>query len=327
MRSDIAVVIVNYGTADMAIAAVDSVLDRRADGLGVEIHLVDNASPGNDAAVLRETAKRWPDTVFLHLETENHGFGRGNNVVLRKLAERQNPPDKVYLLNPDARLVTNAVTELAAFLDAHPKAAVVGSSILHETTLEPVVCAFRFPGAISEFEASVSFGPVTRMFRDHLVAYPPGMDTREVDWVSGASMMARLDALREIGFFDPDYFLYFEEVDLMHRLKQRGWQVWHLADAKIIHVAGASTGVSTANLDRPPMPAYWFDSWRYYYVKQHGRAGALRIWLARWSGTIIGNLLSRLRGKPSHNPRNFASDFRRHVLVPLLGGSPRPDRS
>jgi GT2 family glycosyltransferase len=83
MTTDVAVVIVNYGTADMAIAAADSVLNRTADGLTVEVHLVDNASPGNDAEVLRQAASRWGDAVTLHLEPTNHGFGRGNNVVLR----------------------------------------------------------------------------------------------------------------------------------------------------------------------------------------------------------------------------------------------------
>ncbi len=318
MPSDVAVVIVNYGTAEMAAAAADSVLNRGADGLSVEIHLVDNASPGNDRAVLTAAAARWGDAVTLHLEDTNHGFGRGNNLVLRQLAARADPPGKVYLLNPDAQLVTNAVAELAAFLDAHPKAAVVGSGIVHEVTREPVVCAFRFPGAISEFAGALHFGPLSRLVRRWMVAFPPGIPTQQVDWVAGASMMARLPALAEVGFFDPDYFLYYEEVDLMHRLKRAGWEVWHLPQAQVIHFAGAATGVSTANLDRPPLPGYWYDSWRLYFEKLHGTGGARAAALARLSGTVLGDLLCRLRGKPPRNPRNFATDFRRRVVGPLF---------
>lgn len=321
MPTDVAVVIVNYNTPEMAIAAADSVLARGKDGLSVEIHIVDNASPGNDRAVLAEAAARWGDAVTLHLEDVNHGFGRGNNLVLRQLAARPQPPDKVYLLNPDARLVTNAVAELAAFLDAHPKAAVVGSGILHESTHEPVVCAFRFPGAISEFAGSLHFGPIGRLLKRWQVAFPPGIPVQEVDWVSGASMMARLSALEGVGFFDPDYFLYYEEVDLMHRLKRRGWEIWHLPEAQVIHVAGAATGVSTANLERPPLPGYWFDSWRFYFQKMHGTGGARVAALARLTGTVLGDLLCRLRGKPTKNPRNFAADFRRRVLRPLFGAA------
>ena len=319
MASDVAVVIVNYNTPQMAIAAADSVLGRGEDGLVVEIHLVDNASPGNDRAVLSEASARWGDAVTLHFEVANHGFGRGNNLVLRQLAARPEPPEKVYLLNPDARLVTNAVAELAAFLDAHPKVAVVGSDILHEVTGEPVVCAFRFPGLVSEFTGSLQFGPVGRLLRRWQVAFPPGTATRQVDWVSGASMMARLSALEEVGFFDPDYFLYFEEVDLMHRLKRRDWQVWHLSLAKVIHIAGAATGVSTENLHHPPLPGYWFDSWRFYFEKMHGRGGARVIALARLTGTVLGNVLCRIRGIPAKNPLNFTADFRSRVLRPLFG--------
>lgn len=326
MPTDVAVIIVNYNTPEMAIAAADSVLDRGADGLTVEIHLVDNASTGDDQAILSQASARWGDAVVLHFETVNHGFGRGNNLVLRQLAARSEPPTKVYLLNPDARLVTNAVSELATFLDAHPKAAVVGSGVVHEQTLEPMVCAFRFPGIISEFSGALHFGPVGRLLQRWQVAHEPGIATRQVDWVVGASMMARLEALEAVGFFDPDYFLYFEEVDLMHRLKRRGWEVWHFPQAKVVHIAGASTGVSTEDPERRPLPGYWYDSWRLYHEKMHGRRIARITSVSRLSGTVLGNLLSWVRGKPARNPQNFATDFRRRVMGPLFGaGSTRPD--
>lgn len=318
MTSEVAVVIVNYGTADMAIAAVNSVLNRSPDGLAVEVHLVDNASPGNDAEVFRKTAASWGDAVTLHLETANHGFGRGNNVVLRQLAQRAAPPAKVYLLNPDARLVSNAVADLSAFLDQHPKAAVVGSAILDEATGEPASSAFRFPDPLSEFVSAVNFGPLTRLFRSKTVALPPEMPAQQVDWVSGASMMARLSALSDVNYFDPDFFLYFEEVDLMHRLKKKGWEVWHDPKAKIMHVAGASTGVNSENPERPPLPGYWFESWRMYFEKQYGRTGARVAAVGRLGGTIIGEFIARLRRQPSSNPRNFAGDFQRNVLRRLF---------
>lgn len=315
--TDVAVIIVNYRTAEMTIAAVESVLARPKDGLSVEVHVVDNASPGDDAATLRAAAGRWGKAVTLHLEDTNHGFGRGNNLVLKQLAQRTAPPAKAYLLNPDARLVTNSVAELSAFLDAHPKAAVAGSAILHEGGHSPAVCAFRFPGLLSEFEAAVSFGPLSRLLQNHAVAYPALLPLQQVDWVSGASMMARLDALAAVDFFDPDFFLYFEEVDLMRRLKAKGWEVWHVPDARIEHAAGASTGVRSANLERPPLPAYWYESWRMYFEKQHGRRHARNIARARLVGTYLGDALCRLRRKRSHNPRNFAADFRSHVLDKL----------
>ena len=324
MPSDVAVIIVNYGTAEMAIAAADSVLLRPDDGLSVEIHVVDNASPGNDAEHLVAASQRWGATVTLHLEKHNHGFGRGNNVVLRSLASRPDPPRYAYLLNPDARLVSNTVSTLAGFLDAHPRAAVAGSGILEEGTLIPASSGFRFPGLTSEFVDAVNFGPLTRLFNQASVRVSSASPIQEVDWVSGASMMARIDALAEVDFFDPDFFLYFEEVDLMRRLKAKGWQVWTLTDALIAHVAGASTGVNDTNPQRPPLPRYWFDSWRFYFEKQNGRSGARLIALARLIGTMIGDVIRALRRKPPIRPRSFVSDFWRYAVRPLFGAGTAP---
>jgi N-acetylglucosaminyl-diphospho-decaprenol L-rhamnosyltransferase len=177
----------------------------------------------------------------------------------------------------------------------------------------------------SAFQAH--FGPLSRLFDRWKVPFPPDIPTREVDWVAGASMMARLPALAEVGFFDPDYFLYYEEVDLMHRLKRKGWEIWHLPSSQVIHVGGAATGVSSENPERPALPAYWYDSWRFYFEKLHGRGGARVVALARLTGTMVGDLICRVRRRPSRNPRNFAADFRRRVVNPLFslgaqGGKP-----
>ena len=130
--------------------------------------------------------------------------------------------------------------------------------------------------------------------------------------------MARFDAISEINFFDDDYFLYFEEVDLMHRLKRRNWKVWHFPEAIVTHVGGASTGVSSENPLKPALPDYWFNSWRCYFEKLHGRGRAKWIALVRYIGTLLGDLYCSIRGVPLRNPKGFSSDFRRIVLKPLF---------
>ena len=160
--ADVSVIIVNYGTADLALEAVKTVLDH-GDRVR-DIHLVDNASPGNDADVMaREIAARgWGDRVRLHAEKTNHGFGRGNNLVLEKLIRETAPPDKVFLLNPDARLGNAAIDVLAAFLDANPDVGAAGARI-EKPDHVPVTAAFRFPSLISTFSDAVSFGPLSRL--------------------------------------------------------------------------------------------------------------------------------------------------------------------
>lgn len=320
----IAVIIVNYNAADLAVAAVESVRAHRHGGRRVEIHLVDNASPAGDGARFAQEARDrgWGAQVTLYPEPENHGFGRANNLVLRQLARRDDPPDYVFLLNPDAQLENEAIAILADFLDRHPKAAMAGARARNPDGDGPVAAAFRFPGAASHFAAAVNFGPLARLMRGSQVALGGDLPTRRVDWVSGAAVLARFDVWRDLGFFDPAYFLYYEEVDLMRRAARAGWECWHVAEARIIHVEGASTDLRSARAERVRKPAYWYESWRHYFRSNHGRAGALGVALAWLAGAGLNLPLTRIRGQRPAAPLHFFSDFWNLVLRPLLGLSP-----
>lgn len=322
MSSRIAVIIVNYGTAGLAIAAVDSVLSRDHDGHPVEVHLLDNASPGGDAAVLARahSARNWGNRVRLWPETRNHGFGRGNNVVLRALAARPQPPDYVFLLNPDAQLQNEALAILADRLDRTPQAAAAGAGIALPSGI-PVTAAFRFPSARSEFAQAVNFGPLSRLFRDRLVPLPADQPEGPVDWVSGAAVMMRLSVLRDLGGFDPDFFLYYEEVELMFRMRKSGHQILYVPAARVRHVEGAATDVKSGAPVRKRRPAYWYDSWRQYHLKTQGRAGALAAGLAWLAGAGLNAPLALLRRQERRSPKRFFSDFTRLVIWPLLFGS------
>jgi GT2 family glycosyltransferase len=321
--ADVSVIIVNYGTADLALEAAASVLDRAADRVR-DIHIVDNNSPRvapeTDAQrIARAIADRgWGDRVKLHAEGANHGFGRGNNLVIRALAAGATPPDKVFLLNPDARLDNGAVTILAQFLEDHPKAGAVGARI-DKPGQGPVTAAFRFPGVISTFSDAVCFGPLSRLCARWQVPLAPDLETTRVDWVSGAAVMFRMAALRDAGMFDPEFFLYYEEVDLMRQLALKGWETWHVAEARAIHAEGVATGVQSGQTKRRRLPAYWYHSWQYYLRKNHGRPAALLACLAWAGGALLNNPISWLRGRPPAAPLHLFADLWAHALRPLLG--------
>lgn len=314
---EIAVIIVNYGTADLALDAVESVFARDHGGRTVEVHLVDNASPGDDAEQIRKAiaTRGWRDRLVFHAEKENHGFGRGNNIVLQTLAARPSPPEYVFLLNPDARLKTDTIAELASFLETHPDAAVAGAGIDRPDGGPAVTAAFRFPNAISEFSRAARFGPLSRLTRRWNTPLSPDAPTREVDWVAGAALLARFPALVETGFFDPDFFLYFEEAELMHRLRKAGWQIWYCKEARVEHVAGAATGIHTMRR----LPDYWYESWRFYFCKTHGLWGARLCALSRLSGSCLHVVINRLRGRAPGHPKGFPADFYRMSVLPLFG--------
>lgn len=325
---DIAVIVVNYGTAELAIEAVESVRARRHGGRRVEVHLVDNASPGGDADRLAKAHqdRGWGEGVVLHLEPVNHGFGQGNNVALRALDMRAAPPAKVMLLNPDARLDNEAIDVLASFLDTHPKAAAAGCRMMLPDG-RPATGAFRFPSVWSELEQTAGVGPVSRLLDRFRTSLPRDIGTQRVDWVSGAAVMFRFDAIREAGFFDPGYFLYFEEVDLMRSLKGRGWETWYVAEAHAVHHESAATGV-VKDAKRRRKPAYVYDSWRHYFVKNHGRGYALCAAGMALAGGAVHTVAQALRGRDSWLPQKHFGDFGRVALGLLVGrsGAAAPDK-
>lgn len=319
--ADISVIVVNYTTAALACAAVESVLQRHHAGRVVDIHLVDNASPGTDREILAEKAQSpaWRDRVTFYPEDVNHGFGRGNNRVLEALAARASPPRYVFLLNPDARLENEAIDILASVLESTPEAGFAGAGISKPGT-GPVSAAFRFPGFISECAKTLGFGPVFRMFSRWAVALPPDHPHGPVGWVCGAAVMARLEVLEEVGFFDPAFFLYYEEVDLMRRAAEKGWQSWYVPEARVLHAEGVATGVRSDDALNPARPAYWYQSWAHYFHCSKGALGAAVLGVCVLCATGLHLLQMKLRGKPSKLPAKFFSDFWRNAARPLLAG-------
>jgi len=325
-ESDIAVIVVNYGTADLSIAAVESVLARHHGGRRIHVHLVDNNSPSGDAAVLaRAHAERgWGERVTLWPETENHGFGRGNNVVLKALANRETPPEYVFLLNPDAELANEAIDILAACLDANPRAGTAGAGIeLPDGTA--VSAAFRFPSFLSDVERALNFGPASRALARRRVALSPDHPGGQVDWVAGAAVLFRFEALADVGFFDPAFFLYYEEVDLMRRMAAAGWETLYLPAARVVHHEGAATNVRSGASGRRRRPAYVYRSWRRYTVKARGRGGALSGALTVWGAAGVGRTVAALRGRETPLPLSFFHDQWVHVIRPLAGLGADPE--
>lgn len=316
---DIAVVIVNYGTAALAMQAVQSVLDRDRDDLRVEIHLVDNGSPGEDRKILEEAMQdtKWQASVVFYPEETNHGFGRAHNLVYRALIEQGRLPKAAFMLNPDARLDNNALSILFEFLNGRPEVGIAGASVT-KPEAGPVVAAFRFPSAKAEFGKYVGFGPLYRWSETVQVPLPPDHPEGPVDWVTGAAFMARFDLLEKIDFFDPAFFLYFEEVDLMRRAAETGAEIWYVPRARVLHHEGVATGVKSGSEARRRNPPYWYHSWAHYFRNAYGRFGALVCALITLLAAILHYPFALLQGRQATLPEWFAVDFFRYAVLDLV---------
>jgi N-acetylglucosaminyl-diphospho-decaprenol L-rhamnosyltransferase len=301
-------IIVNYRSARLSLRAVASLEQERAahPELDLRAVVVENAS--GDADVLREGMAQYAAFARLIVSETNGGFGAGNNIGLRSASEGTKPR-YVYFLNPDTEVRPGGVAELVRFLEAHPRAGIAGGSFEHIDGT-PWSIAFRFPSPLGELEGGAETGVLTKLLRRFTVPRDMGDAAEPVDWVSGASMLFRMDTLEATGGFDETFFLYYEEIDLCLRAQRLGWECWYVPQSRVMHIRGQSTGV-TALDDKPKrLPKYWFESRRRYFAKNDGYAYAVAADLAFLVGSSLGSLKRRLKGQANtpHLLRDFVSE-------------------
>jgi GT2 family glycosyltransferase len=217
----VGVVVVAYASEGTLPATLEALPREELGGLVV----VDNASPDASA----EVARRFGATV---VAAENRGFGAGNNAGNARLTT-----ELALFLNPDAVLSRSDLVALVAYLDAHPRCAVVGPLV--RSAGRPSYAAGRLDSLATELRpllpAPLSvLGPRRRFPPDYARSGPVG-------YVEGACFLVRRDVLAEVGGFDERYFLYFEELDLARRLRAIGAEVHLCADAVVEHAMGTAT--------------------------------------------------------------------------------------
>jgi GT2 family glycosyltransferase len=319
-------VILNWRTADMTLKSAEAAL-REMQGIPGALTIVDNDSgDGSFEKLSAEVAARGWDKAEVPVRVfqsgRNGGFGAGNNLGIRAglppgFAGGARP-DYVYILNSDAFPDPGAIRALYDHLNANPTTGFAGSYI-HGDDGAPHRTAFRFPSILGEFEASVRFGPISRLLRRHIVAQPIPEATTRVDWLAGASLMMRQDVLDTIGDFDEAFFLYFEETELCHRAAGAGFPTDYVRSSSVTHIGSVSTGMKTWGR----MPGYWFDSRTYYFTKVHGRTYAALATLSLVSGSMLWRLRLLVQRKERGDPPHFLRDLLAHSARGFLRGGSR----
>ncbi|MCI0569246.1 MAG: glycosyltransferase family 2 protein [Myxococcaceae bacterium] len=323
---DVLVVTVNYRSGPLTLRALESLAaERRAHPeLALRAVVVENAS-GEEALLEQEISARFTDWVTLVVSPVNGGYGAGNNLGLQHAYAHGTPPRYVHFLNPDTEVRPGGVSELVRFLEAHPSACIAGG-LFHNADGSDWPIAFRFPSALGELEAACELGLVSRLLDGHAVSRQMGREPTRVDWLPGASMMARAEMLERIGGFDEEYFLYYEETDLCRRAAERGWEVWYVPASRVMHIAGQSTGVTARDQGPRRLPRYWWESRRRYFVKNHGYAYAALADLAFMVGRCVGGLKRVLKRHPL-TPHLFRDFLRDSVLLPYNRNAVTPERT
>lgn len=302
---DLSVAIVSYNTRELLRACLASVLNQQAEGEArLEVIVADNGSTDGSVEMVHT---EFPSVRVIETGG-NIGFGRANNLALEEAQGRF-----FCLLNSDAELLPGALAQTLAYLDAHLNVGLASGQLLwpdgrlqtswgHDPTLAGVFQEQTFWGRMTPTPAPM-----------------PGPEAFDVDQISGAYMVIRREAWRQVGGFDPAYFMYNEDVDLNVRLRRAGWRVVFLPDVHITHHLGASSRADWQT--RAHMVSAYNES-RFYYFTRYGGPGEGRrlkaycllgaaIRLTGWS------LLSLIRPGAREKVKLFREVWRRTAALSL----------
>ena len=238
-KIELSILIVNYNTAQLLKNCLQSIYHAIQFGkltTQSEVIIVDNASNDNSVEILN---KVFPQ-VHLILNKENLGFAKANNQAIKKAKGKY-----ILLLNSDTKVDKSSLIKLLSMAKEKKEIGVVGGRLLNSDGTFQQSMGF-FPNLPQvffwmSFLDDLSF--LSTLLRPyHITNKDFYQKSQFVDWVSGACMLVKKGTIEKVGLLDEAIFMYGEEVEWCYRIKQAGFQVVYIPDAKIIHFRGESSG-------------------------------------------------------------------------------------
>jgi N-acetylglucosaminyl-diphospho-decaprenol L-rhamnosyltransferase len=285
--------VVNTEQRELLVRCLDAIArEREALPFATEVLVLDNASHDGSAGA----ARRHPVVAEVIALQQRRGKGENDTALLERARGRY-----ALLLNEDSELRPGAVEALHAALERHPDAAAAGARLLRpDGTLQP--SAWRFPTPVTALVGAL-------FLHRRLTVQSRGDRVREVDWAQSAALLVRVDAARAIGWFDPAFFVYSDEVDFCKRLRESGRSTLYVPDAVAVHHEQLSTGTV------PERRIVELSRNRDRYMRKHHSAEAARAVrvLTAWAYAVRSVAAFIV---PGHSPRRYW----RHVTATL-----RPD--
>lgn len=232
----------------------------QSEEISFEVIVVDQESLDHSADMVAEEFGE----VRLIRQRPNVGFAGGNNIGMRAAVGRY-----MVLLNSDTVTTPGWLTELVRFADADPRAGLIGPRLVNPDGSLQFSCR-RFPtlgAGLFRHTPLEWLVPRSKYTSDYLMREWDHATPREVDWLSGACLLARREMVDEIGGLDEGYFMYFEDVDWSRRAAQAGWKVLYTPDPVVIHEIGRSSD------RRPRRMIVMHHQSAYRYFCNHSRLG------------------------------------------------------
>lgn len=256
----VSIITVHYNEPEMTHRLLQALAE--ACDESVECIVVDNGSRPEKS--VRPLEQQFPQVRFVYSE-KNLGFAGGNALALPHATGRY-----LFFLNNDALPAPGAISRLAAFLDSHPRAGAVSPLILAKAGSEGAAQVL--------FAGKTRVHPLTgrnRTLGRGATAWHQWSAPMPTAYVHGAAMMVRREVLETVGFMDAQYFLYYEELDWGERMRQAGWEMWVVPQARVWHDESHTVGTES------PLKVFFLNRnrWRFMWRNRAGwQALAFAVW-------------------------------------------------
>lgn len=281
-QGDLAVIIVSYNTCALLRNCLRAL--QASSGIQPSVWVVDNASPDGSAQMVRA---EFPHVHLLE-PGRNLGFAAANNLALRQMgfgsaAPSAHLPEFVLFLNPDTEVRADAIAHMRAFLQATPRAGVVGPALVYPDGRFQH-SAFRFPTLwqvwfdLVQWPGRFIESPLNGRYPRAL--YASGQPFR-IDHPLGAAFMTRAQVIQQVGLMDEGFFMYAEEIDWCMRVKRAGWEIYCLPQAVVVHHSGGSTRQQPAHMNE----VLWRSRFR-LFEKHYGKPFT-------WAARLLHHLAAR----------------------------------
>ena len=255
------VVIVNYNSGEYLEKCLQSLKNVKGEA-EMKIFVVDNASSDQS---INNSQKKFPEINYI-LNSENLGFGKANNQVLKKLKT-----EYVLILNPDCEVNSGVLKRLLEYMEEDPEVGVATAQIKLANGKIDLTAHRGFPTPWASFLYLLGDNSLYHLSNKSF------KQIHEVDSVSGAFFLTGKSILDKVGLFDEDYFMYAEDIDLCYRIKKAGFKIMYFPDIEVLHHKGISSGLKkhSQELTRADLETkkrsldHFYETMKIFYKKHY----------------------------------------------------------
>ncbi len=234
---NLSIIIVSFNTRDILRECLDSVYKNLPQKYSIEIIVVDNAS--SDAS--EDMVKKDFSKVILIENKENVGFSKANNIGVKESKGKY-----ILFLNSDTVMFKGTLETMITFMNSNLDAGAATCKIVlpNEKLDDASHRGFPTPwNAFCHFSGLSKLFPHKKLFSGYSLGWMDLEVVHEIDACAGAFLMVRREVGEAINWWDEDFFWYGDDLDFCYRLKEKGWKIYFVPTASILHYKGVSGGI------------------------------------------------------------------------------------